>query len=49
MHHSKSLVDVPFIQKMLEIQIEEEDDADEFKKKIDLVSDIVLFDASLGD
>jgi ferritin len=46
-YDSRSYIDVSFIQEMLLIQVEEEDSADEFMKKINMVSDIVLFDATL--
>jgi ferritin len=46
-YENKSLMDVTFIQEMLHIQIIEEDEADEFLKKINLVTDMVLFDATL--
>jgi ferritin len=44
-YEKKSFVDVPFILEMLNFQITEEDEADEFLKKISMVSDLVLFDA----
>lgn len=43
----KSYVDLPFLQKMLDEQVEEEDKATEFEAKIKMVKDVVLFDATL--
>ena len=47
-YSSTSYIDVAFIEKFLEIQITEEDEADEFYKKASKVGDIVLFDATYG-
>lgn len=41
-----SEMDRGFISEMLNIQVTEEDEADEFMKKVALVKDIVLFDAT---
>jgi len=43
---SKSYIDQPFISKMLEEQVEEEDSANHFNLLINRVKDIVLFDAT---
>ncbi len=43
---SKSFIDLPFLSKMLDEQIEEEDSAQSFKLKSSMVKDIVLFDAT---
>jgi len=45
---SKSYIDVPFIEKMLCEQVEEEDVAMEFAKKATMVTDLVLWDAAFG-
>jgi ferritin len=42
----KSYMDIPFIQEMLAIQVTEEDEADAFIKRVAMVKDIVLFDAT---
>jgi ferritin len=42
----KSYIDLPFLQKMLDEQVEEENSAQEFAMKIAMVKDIVLFDAT---
>lgn len=47
-YEEKSYIDVDFIQEFLKIQITEENEADEFMKKIELVTDIVLFDATFS-
>jgi ferritin len=44
----KSSIDYPFILDMLNLQVPEEDEANEFAAKINLVSDIILFDATFG-
>lgn len=43
---SKSYIDQPFILKMLEEQVEEEDTANHFNLLINRVKDIVLFDST---
>lgn len=43
----KSYIDLPFLQTMLNEQVEEEDKALEFENKIKMVKDIILFDATL--
>jgi ferritin len=43
---TKSYIDQPFISKMLEEQVEEEDSANHFNLLISKVKDIVLFDAT---
>jgi ferritin len=45
---SKSYIDQPFISKMLDEQVEEEDSANHFNLLISKVKDIVLFDATFG-
>lgn len=44
----KSFIDRKFLEEFIHQQIEEEDHADEFVKKVALVKDILLFDATLG-
>lgn len=41
----KSFIDLPFIQEMLDEQVKEEDEASELSAKLNMVKDIVLFDA----
>lgn len=43
---TRSYIDLSFILKMLNEQVEEEDSANEFALKIKMVKDIVLFDAT---
>ena len=44
---SNSFIDLGFIQSMLIEQVEEEDIANEFAMKLNMVKDIVLFDATM--
>jgi len=44
----KSFIDLPFLQEMLAEQVSEEDESQEFATKVSKVSDIVLWDASIG-
>lgn len=44
--NERSYIDLPFLQKMLEEQVEEEDTANKFSARIKLVKDPVLFDAT---
>lgn len=48
-HESKSFIDLSFIEKMLQEQVEEEDSANEFAIKIKMVKDLVLFDSTFGE
>lgn len=43
----KSFIDLPFIQEMLAEQVKEEDEALELSAKLNMVKDLVLFDASM--
>ena len=43
----KSYMDLPFLQKMLEEQVEEEDSANQFATNIKNVKDLVLFDKEM--
>jgi ferritin len=45
----KSYVDLPFLQSMLNEQVEEEDSASRFRANIGMVTDMVLYDATFGD
>lgn len=45
----KSYMDLGFLEEMLNEQVSEEDEANEFALRIKMVKDIVLFDATLGD
>ena len=45
----KSYIDLPFLQKMLDEQVEEEDTSQALALKLKMVKDIVLFDATFGD
>lgn len=45
----KSYIDRKFLEEFLSQQLEEELGADEFMKKVLMVKDILLFDATLGD
>lgn len=46
--NEKSYIDLPFIETMLQEQVSEEDEAQEFVTKLQNVKDIVLFDATFG-
>lgn len=43
---NRSFIDLPFLSKMLQEQVEEEDSAMQFKMRISMVKDLVLFDAT---
>jgi len=45
----KSYIDLPFLQKMLDEQVEEEDTSQTLALKLKTVKDIILFDATFGD
>lgn len=45
----KSFIDIPFLSDFLKEQIEEESSATSFMKRIKMVKDLVLFDATFGD
>jgi len=45
----KSYIDLPFLQKMLDEQVEEEDTSQALALKLKTVKDIILFDATFGD
>ena len=45
----KSYIDLPFLQRMLLEQVEEENISQQFALRIKSVKDIVLFDATFGD
>ena len=47
--NQNSFVDLGFLQKMLNEQVEEEDSANKFSTKIRAVKDLVLFDAMMGE
>jgi len=44
-----SYIDLPFLQEMLNEQVEEEDSANKFLVKIQKVNDLVIFDATFGE
>jgi ferritin len=44
----KSYIDLPFLSEMLNIQVSEEDEAQEFAGKIKATKDLILFDATFG-
>lgn len=48
MEQEKSYIDRKFLDEFLALQLNELDEADEFMKKVALVKDILLFDATLG-
>lgn len=45
----KSFMDLPYLQHMLEDQVDEEKEALNFSKRFKMVKDLVLFDATFGE